>query len=340
MMGESLLSSGRISVLLNAETLPDGRPWVLEFMWADAGIADVSLLRRMAKANPLRWTCGSPAEIAVQLRKKDGKDAKREVVLRTKGEESSERTFASPYKASKWIEEAAERRCGVRGAENELGDEPEPEDAEGSSGGSQRRQQRPVVSTRAAAGRASANVALVLTTTAEGEAVFAAAQGDDPRAGGGSSGDGGPAGRMPRHSQSVPEAVAGHASEPVRPINSHLTAPPPSPMPIRISRPRAHHCPRLLPNCTGACAPLCGAHQHAAGPEPREHGRRRHDRAHVQVRKTRSRPTDNNARTLAQLTEGPRATVLLSRPHVQSLFGESFVLRSPGEKVSKNRQFL
>eukprot|EP01047_Picozoa_sp_COSAG01_P069111 COSAG01_NODE_10140_length_2239_cov_2.596729_2_plen_529_part_00 len=92
------------------ETLPDGTPWVLEFMWADAGITDVAVLRRMAKANPLRWTCGSPAEIAMQLRKKDGKDAKREVVLRTKGEVSSERTFASPYKACKWIEEAAKRR--------------------------------------------------------------------------------------------------------------------------------------------------------------------------------------------------------------------------------------
>ena len=57
--------------------------WRLEWMWADAGLWNADVFNKAAKANPLRWTSGSPKQVVATLLARDA-DRKESVLVRTK----------------------------------------------------------------------------------------------------------------------------------------------------------------------------------------------------------------------------------------------------------------
>ena len=135
--------------------------WRLEWMWAGAGLFSASFFTKAAKKNPMRWSSGSAAEIAQQLRAKadvDPQVAGKALLLRTKRRGGSANNgesgvvpasllaggaavavwkavdseagaeFASPMEAVAWIENQLMPPTAIAAARGEARQtEPEPE---------------------------------------------------------------------------------------------------------------------------------------------------------------------------------------------------------------------
>jgi hypothetical protein len=83
----------------------DSQSQLLQWMWADSGIASGSFFSAMAKANPLRWSAKMNADaLKLQLLSLSSSHA-RPIRLRLCGQ-THELDFSSPESAIKWIDEA------------------------------------------------------------------------------------------------------------------------------------------------------------------------------------------------------------------------------------------